>query len=135
MASEKFRLYYADLMKQYQFVEKRLEQLYAAISGVSGKAYLDRLGDVDKSPLPSIIKAIQKLEKERNISVFTEEECDALFALIKRRNFWAHECFTSLKFDEQTGKLKNPEDMHRMAKDLRDAEEWHEKLFNKQRQY
>ena len=75
-----------------------------------------------------------ELEKEQNRSVFTEEECDALFALIKRRNFWAHECFTSLEFDTHTGALKNPEDMHRMAADLRDAEEWKEKLFNKQRQ-
>ena len=132
MASEKFRLCYADLMEQYQLVEEQLERLYAA---VSGKQYHKGLLDVEKAPLPAIIKAIQKLEKERNISVFTEEECDALFALIKRRNFWAHECFTSLKFDTHTGALKNPEDMHRMANDLRDAEEWKEKLFSKQQQY
>ena len=131
MASEKFRLYYADLMKQYQLVEEQLERLYAA---VSGKPYHKGLLDVEKAPLPAIIKAIQKLEKERNISVFTEEECDALFALIKRRNFWAHECFTTLEF-KGDGTLKNPEYMHRMAADLRDAEEWKDKLFNKQQQY
>ena len=132
MASEKFRLYYADLMEQYQRVEEQLERLYAAMSG---KPYYKGLQDVDKAPLPAVIKAIQKLEKEQNRSVFTEEECDALFALIKRRNFWAHECFTSLEFNTHTGALKNPEDMHRMAADLRDAEEWREKLFNKQQQY
>ena len=131
MASEKFRLCYADLMEQYQFVEEQLERLYAA---VSGKQYHKGLLDVEKAPLPAIIKAIQKLEKERNISVFTEEECDALFALIKRRNFWAHECFTTLVF-KSDGTLKHPEYMHRMAADLRDAEEWKEKLFNKQMQY
>ena len=128
MASETFRLYYADLMEQYQRVEEQLEWLYAAMSG---KPYYKGLQDVDKAPLPAVIKAIQKLEKEQNRSVFTEEECDALFALIKRRNFWAHECFTTLVF-KGDGTLKHPEYMHRMAADLRDAEEWKEKLFNKQ---
>ena len=131
MASETFRLYYADLMEQYQRVEEQLERLYAAMSG---KPYYKGLQDVDKAPLPAVIKAIQKLEKEQNRSVFTEEECDALFALIKRRNFWAHECFTTLTFKDD-GTLKNPEYMHRMAADLRDAEEWKEKLSNKQMQY
>ena len=132
MASEKFRLYYADLMEQYQFVEKQLERLYAAMSG---KPYHKGLLDVDRAPLPSIIKAIQKLEKEQQRSVFTQEEYDALFALIKQRNFWAHECFTSLIFDDHTGALKYPEDMHRMAADLHEAEKWKDKLFNKQQQY
>ena len=131
MASEKFRLYYADLMEQYQRVEEQLERLYAAMSG---KPYYKGLQDVDKAPLPAVIKAIQKLEKEQNRSVFTEDECNALFELIKRRNFWAHECFTTLMFKDD-GTLKNPEYMHRMAADLRDAEEWKEKLFNKQMQY
>ena len=131
MASEKFRLYYADLMEQYQRVEEQLEWLYAAMSG---KQYYKGLQDVDKAPLPAVIKAIQKLEKEQNRSVFTEEECDALFALIKRRNFWAHECFTTLTFKDD-GTLKHSEDMYRMAADLRDAEEWKEKLSSKQQQY
>ena len=131
MASTTFCLTYANLMEQYQWIEKFLERLYAAISG---KSYLDGLRDVDKSPLPSIVKAIQKLEKEENISVFTKEECDALFALIKRRNFCAHECFTTLTF-KGDGTLKHPEYMHRMTADLRDAEEWREKLFHKQLQY
>ena len=131
MATNTFYLTYAQLMEQYQFIELHVEQLYAA---ASDKGYLDGLQDVDKSSLPSTVNAICKLETEQNRTIFTEDEYTALSHLIKRRNFWAHECFTKLSFKD-SGTLKRPEDMHRMVVDLRDAEEWREKLWNKQRQY
>ena len=115
MASEKFCLRYAYIMEQYQFIEEFLERLYAAISD---KPYVKGLQDVDKAPLPTIIKAIHKLEKEQNITVFTIDEYEELSQVIQRRNFWSHECFTKLTF-AKNGALKKPEDRLQMEQDVR----------------
>ena len=131
MPSETFCLRYAYIMEQYQFIEENLEKLYAAISK---KPYIIGLQDVDKSPLPAIVKAIQKIEKEQNITVFTTAEYEVLFQVIRRRNFWSHECFTKLLFNKN-GALKYPEDRFRMEEDIHQAEEWREKIFQKQLSY
>jgi len=131
MTSETFCLRYAYIMEQYQFIEEFLERLYAVISD---KPYVKGLQDVDKAPLPTIIKAIHKLEKEQNITVFTIDEYEELSQVILRRNFWSHECFTKLIFAKNSA-LKKPEDRLQMEQDIRQAEEWREKIFQKQLNY
>ena len=128
MASKKFYLLYAQLMEHYQFIEEFLERIYAVLSG---KSYLDGLQDVDRSPLPTIVKSIQKLEKEQQITVFTKDEYDTLFEIIKRRNFWAHECFCTLIFNSSSEELKHIEDKQRMSSDFLQAEEWRERTFER----
>ena len=129
MPTDSFRINHSTLIEHYQFIEAHLESIY---SSISGKSYLDGLKDVEEASLPSIIRAIQKLEKEKDLEVFTEEEYADLFRIFQRRNFWCHNCFYDLTFNG-VGQLKNPEDMWRMANDLHEAAAWREKLFNKQK--
>ena len=132
MPTDTFRIVHSTLIEHYQFIEAHLESIY---SNLSEKDYLEGLEDVKKASLPAIIRAIQKMEKEKGVSVFTAEEYDCLSHIFQRRNFWCHNCFYDLTFDFKTGNLKKPEDMHRMMADLREAEEWREKLFRKQEQH
>lgn len=129
MPTDTFRIVHSTLIEHYQFIEAHLESIYSCISG---KSFLDGLEDVKKASLPAIIRAIQKMEKEKGFSVFTAEEYDCLSRIFQRRNFWCHNCFYNLTFDSKTGELKHSENMHRMMTDLQEAEEWREKLFAKQ---
>ena len=130
MPTDTFRIVHSTLIEHYQFIEAHLESVY---SNLSEKSYLEGLEDVKKASLPAIIRAIQKMEKEKGVSVFTAEEYNALSHIFQRRNFWCHNCFYDLTFDSKTEKLKNPEDMHRMMADLREAEKWRKILFERQR--
>ena len=129
MATDSFRIIHSMLIEHYQFIEAHLESIY---SDISGKSYLDGLKDVEKASLSAIVRAIQKLEKEKDLSIFTEEEYAELFRIFQRRNFWCHNCFYDLTFDSKTDELKRPEDMRCMIKDLYEAEAWRKKLFDKQ---
>ena len=126
MNLEKFRIYHSTLIEHYQFIEAHLEGIYAALSG---KSLIEGLQDVEKDSLHRIVKEIKKIECERNIAVFTDEEYERMEKIFQRRNFWCHNCYYDIVFDRKTGGPKKESDIKIMVLDLHEAEELREKLF------
>ena len=100
-------------------------------AAVSDKNFADGIKDVEKDSLSGIIREIRELEQEKNINIFTEEECQQLREIINRRNFWCHSCYFELSFDRKTGGLAKVRDVKKLIEDIRDAEYWREALFEK----
>jgi hypothetical protein len=128
MVLEKFRITHSTLIEHYQFIEAHLEGIYATISG---KSFLDGLKDVEKDSLSGVVREIKEVEREKRITVFTEEEYKQLRRIIERRNFWCHCCYFDLTFDLKTGGPAKVRDVQVMFDDLREAEQWREQLFQK----
>lgn len=126
MTLERFRILHSTLIEHYQFIEAHLEGIYAA---VSGKPLLRGLKDVEKDSIHRILKAIKKIESEKAIVVFTEEEYGYITQILERRNFWCHNCYYDLVFDQKTGDPKNARDIQIMRDDLHEAEGLRERLF------
>lgn len=128
MNREEFQIMHSSLIEQYQFIEFHLEGIYAAISG---RNFLKALEDVQMDSISRIIREIKEIEKDRNLSVFTEDEYEKMRLIIQRRNFWCHSCYTDLLFDAKTGGLKKREDVCEMLDDLYEAKQLENVLHNK----
>ena len=128
MVLEKFRITHSTLIEHYQFIEAHLEGIYAA---VSGKSFLDGLKEVEKDSLSGVVREIKEVEREKRITVLTEDEYKQLRGIIERRNFWCHCCYFEMSFDLKTGGPAKVRDVQVMLEDLRTAEDWRERLFQK----
>lgn len=115
MTLNEYRIQHSMLIEQYQWIEFDLEGLYAAISD---EPFCKALREIEKDSIGGVVREIQKIEREKNIIVFSQSEYEELDQLRERRNFWSHVCYTEA-YDEDTGAPKNA-DM--LPADLKKAE-------------
>lgn len=128
MNLEEFRIAHSTLMEHYQFVERELEGIYAALSG---KPFYFGLMDVEKFSISKVIQMVQEQEKIHEKRVILDAEYEDLKAICQRRNFWTHNCYTELVFDRKTGGPKRVIDVEQLYDDIRTAEQMRELLFDK----
>ena len=128
MVLKEFRIAHSTLIEHYQFIEAHLEGIYAALSD---EPFWDVLKEVERDSLGGVVRELRKLEKEKGIRILTEEEHLQLRKIIERRNFWCHCCYFELAFDLQTGGPAKVQDVQQLFADMKTAEQWREKLFQK----
>ena len=115
MTLEEYRIQHSMLIEHYQWIEFNLEDLYAAISD---EPFCQAIREIEKDSIGGVVREIQKLEKEKNIVVFSREEYEDLDNLRERRNFWCHVCYTE-PCDKTAGV---PQNAHMLSADLEKAE-------------
>ena len=115
MALEEYRIKHSMLIEQYQWIEFDLEGLYAAISD---EPFYKAIQEIEKDSIGGVVREIKKIEKEKNILVFSEDEYQELDQLRERRTFWSHVCYTEA-YDKKTGSPKNA---NMLLTDLKKAE-------------
>ena len=115
MTLEEYRIMHSLLIEQYQWIEFDLEGLYAAISD---EPFGEAIREIEKDSIGGVVREIRKIEKEKNITVFADEEYQELDMLRERRNFWCHVCYTEA-YDKKTGIPRNAK---MLSVDLQKAE-------------
>ena len=128
MVLKEFRIAHSTLIEHYQFIEAHLEGIYAA---VSDKPFLAGVQEVERDSLSGVVREIRELEREKKITVFTEDEYKKLRQIIERRNFWCHCCYFEMSFDLKTGGPAKVRDVQTLLADTQTAEYWREQLFHK----
>lgn len=128
MVLKEFRIAHSTLIEHYQFIEAHLEGIYAA---VSDKPFCDGIKEIEKDSLGGVVRELKELEREKNISIFSEEEYAQLRQVIERRNFWCHVCYFEMAFDLKTGGPARVRDVQVLMEDMQTAEQWREWLFRK----
>ena len=128
MVLKEFRIAHSTLIEHYQFIESHIEGIYAA---VSGKPFFSTLEEIEKASLSGALREVEELERQKGIRLFTPEEYKQLRQMIESRNFWVHCCYYEMTFDLKTGGPAKVQDVQRLVKDLKTAEQWREKLFQK----
>ena len=103
MMLEEYRIRHSMLIEQYQWIEFDLEGLYAALSD---EPFYEALREIERDSIGGVVREIQKIEKEKNITIFSDEEYQQLDMLRERRNFWSHVCYTEA-YDPHTGVPRN----------------------------
>ena len=126
---EEFRLLHSELIEHYQFIEYRLEVIYACLC--EGKSFSDGLMDVEKDTIRRLLNKIRTIQKARGKVILTEEECKRIERICGQRNIWCHNCYVELVFDSKTGVLKKSCDIKKMMQDLTEAKEIRDWLFKK----
>ena len=120
MTLEEYRIKHSMLIEQYQWIEFNLEGLFAAISD---EPFCEALREIEKDSIGGVVREIKKIEKEKNIRIFSADEYQELDQLRERRNFWSHVCYTEV-YDKKTGA---PQNAKLLLTDLKKAEcvlEW-----------
>ena len=128
MILEEFRILHSTLIEHYQFMEAHLEGIYAA---TAGKPFLDGIREIERDSLSGVVREIKNIQREKRLDIFTEEEYAVLRQIIERRNFWCHCCYFDMVFDRKTGGPAKVRDVQALFADLKMAEEWRERLFQK----
>ncbi|MBD5444835.1 MAG: hypothetical protein HDR29_04710 [Lachnospiraceae bacterium] len=128
MDLKEFRIAHSIVMEHYQFIEMHLEGIYAALTGES--FYLG-LKEVERYSINKIIIMIQEQEKRHNKRIISDSEYEDLKTIYQRRNFWTHDCYTSLVFDRKTEGPKKETDIKQLIHDTRAAEQMRDLLFEK----
>lgn len=121
MTLEEYRIKHSMLIEQYQWIEFDLESLYAAISE---QPFCEALREIEKDSIGGVVREIKKIEREKNIVVFSQDEYQELDRLRERRNFWSHVCYTEA-YDKNTGAPRNAS---MLLTDLKKAESVLERL-------
>ena len=103
MTLEEYRIKHSMLIEQYQWIEFNLEGLFAAIAD---EPFCEALREIEKDSIGGVVREIRKIEKEKNIVIFSEDEYQELDMLRERRNFWSHACYTEA-YDKNTGAPRN----------------------------
>ena len=104
---------------------------YWEILALLDKPFGEGIREIERDSLSGVVREIREIEKEQNISVFTEEEYKQLRQVIERRNFWCHCCYFEMSFDLKTGGPAKVRDVKVLFEDLKTAEQWREQLFHK----
>ena len=128
MTLEEFRLAHSELVEHYQFIESHLERIYSCLSN---KPFYDGLIEVERDTIPKLMKRIRAIQKKKGKTILTEDEFGTIERICSRRNFWCHSCYVELSFDYKTGNLKRIVDANSMKKDLAEAKEIRDWLFEK----
>ena len=128
MDLQQFRIAHSTVMEHYQFIERELEGIYAALSG---KSFYDGLMDVETFSISKVIRMVQEQEKIHDIEIISDAEYETLKSICLRRNFWTHNCYTEMVFDRKTGGPKKQIDITQLYDDIRNAEQMRDLLFNK----
>lgn len=128
MVLKEFRITHSTLIEHYQFMESHLEGIYAALSD---KPFGDGIREIEKDSLSGVVRELRELEEKKHITIFSGEEYKQLRKVIERRNFWCHCCYYELSFDLKTGAPAKVQDVQDLLEDLKTAEQWREKLFQK----
>ena len=128
MVLKEFRITHSTLIEHYQFIEAHLEGIYAAISD---EPFWDVLKEIERDSLGGVLREIRRIEREKGIQVFTEDEYTRLRQVTERRNFWCHCCYYEMSFDMKTGGPAKVSDIHTLFEDMKTAEQWREQLFHK----
>ena len=103
MTLEEYRIRHSMLIEQYQWIEFDLEGLYAAISD---EPFCEALREIEKDSIGGVVREIKKIEKEKNMTIFSDDEYQELDMLRERRNFWSHAWYTEA-YDKNTGVPRN----------------------------
>lgn len=128
MDLQQFRIAHSTVMEHYQFIERELEGIYAALSG---KSFYDGLMDVETFSISKVIRMVQEQEKVHDIEIISDAEYETLKSICLRRNFWTHNCYTQMVFDRKTEGPKKETDIKQLYDDIRTAEQMRELLFNR----
>lgn len=128
MDLQQFRIAHSEVMEHYQFIERELEGIYAALSG---KSLYIGLKDVETFSINKVIRMVQEQEKIHNKKIISDAEYEDLKSICQRRNFWTHNCYTEMVFDRKTGSPKKETDIRQLYDDIRTAEQMRELLFNR----
>lgn len=128
MNLNEFRLLHSQLIEHYQFIERELEDTFAA---VSGEPFMNGLEDVASDNIPKLVKRIHAQEKKKGESFLTKDECKRISTACKRRNYWCHNCYVDMVFSSKTGGPKKEADIQTLLDDLKEAEDLRGLLFTR----
>ena len=129
MTETEFRVKHSELIEYYQLIEMRLKGICAAVLADEEKGWFERLSDYDSDPFGKLLKLIKDLQKEKDISVFAQEELDALNQLRLCRNYWVHQCFACAeRITFKKGEVAKKGAAVQLHRDYEDAFEWDKKL-------
>ena len=115
MTLEEYRIRHSMLIEQYQWIEFDLEGLCAAISD---EPFSEAIREIERDSIGGVVREIRRIEKEKNMTIFSEDEYQELDMLRERRNFWSHACYTEA-YDKNTGVPRNAQ---MLSTDLEKAE-------------
>lgn len=121
MTLEKYRILHSTLLEKYQWIERELEGLYAVLSD---EHFCQALREIEKDSIGGVVREIKKIEKEKDIVIFSQEEYEELDKIRERRNFWSHVCYTE-PYDKHTGAPRNGQ---MLSADLQEAQAFLEHL-------
>lgn len=128
MSLDEFRILHSTLIEHYQYIEENLKGLYASICG---HEFFDGLEEVEQHNLRRLLKEINRLDTQNELSLFSVADYERFNSICDRRNFWCHNCYVSIVFDHKTDAPKYDKDIESLTRDIRDAEELRDMLFQK----
>jgi hypothetical protein len=126
MTVEQFRITHSTLIEHYQFIEHHLEGIYASLSD---KNFVSGLEDVETCNIRKIVLEIQWIESEKKLSIISQDIYDRIEQARLRRNYWCHNCYVDMVF-KLNGEPKKDEDIKRLLRDVREAEDLRDVLFH-----
>lgn len=109
MTNDEFRIYHANIIEQYQFIEHDLEGIFGLLEKGDFEELTRR---VENDTMGELIRKVRFLCKEYNISYLSKDDFNMLEHIRNDRNFWCHECYLDIfknneLFDDISIRLKN----------------------------
>ena len=129
MTKTEFHVMHSELIAYYQFIEMHLRFICADFLADKDRDWFDRLDDYESDPLGLLIQKTKDIQKQKQITILTQDDFVKLDELRNRRNYWVHQCFGGIRpVIFKKGKVKSSEDVKNITFDLNEAMAWSQKL-------
>ncbi len=93
------------------------------------KGWIERLGDYEADAFGLLLRRIKKLQKQKRVTLFTQEDFAMLDDIRKTRNYWVHQCFgLPHPVTFHNGEVRSLEHKAKLLSSLDEAIDWDIKL-------
>ena len=125
MTKQEFQIIHSEIIEHFQIIEFNLKKMGALLKCLifkdnSFEKYMDIFSKIENDTIGYLIAELKKLQKEADVTIFSDSDYELLEKVQKSRNYWCHNCFEDIIFSVR-GIVKNKDKEQKALDELKFA--------------
>ena len=137
MTKQEFQIIHSEIIEHFQMIEFNLKRMCSLLKCLIYKdscfeKYMAMFEKIENVTIGYLTAELKTLQKEADVSVFSDFDYELLEKVRKSRNYWCHNCYEDIVFSVK-GIIKNKDKEQKTLDELkfaRDSDYSIQDLFN-----
>ena len=125
MTKQEFQIIHSEIIEHFQIIEFNLKKMCSLFKCLifkdnSFERYMALFSKIENDTIGYLIAELKKLQKEADVTIFSDSDYELLEKVRKSRNYWCHNCFEDIIFSVR-GIVKNKNKEQKALNELKFA--------------